>query len=280
MNKYVIRKILVPIDLSETSLSALRTATDIAARSGAQLVLFHVRDNSLDFLGSDYQAEDHSEDIIQALASTIQFKHNIEPVTIMQEGAVAPAILRELFHDSYDLVVMGSHGASGYRESFIGSNTYQVIKFAGCPVLTVQQQRRPVSFNRVLFPVRMVSGALMRYDVVRPLLTPEASSVQVLGLLNPRQDREAGLREEITREALERMHEDNVRSKTFWKDSYAISDDVLIHAQQESSDLIVVTAALDVTHKPFFVGPNVQKIISHSRVPVLSIRKQRVPSLS
>ena len=73
MLPYTIRKIIVPIDLSETSLNALDTAVAIAKRHQSELILLNVIESDLDFLGegngfSSFNNLSHSSDVLTALA--------------------------------------------------------------------------------------------------------------------------------------------------------------------------------------------------------------------
>ncbi|HEY0354910.1 MAG TPA: universal stress protein, partial [Flavisolibacter sp.] len=77
MNPYSYKKILVPVDLSESSLNALETAASLAVRKKARLFILHVEDDSLDFLPNEktgFQTEELSSDVVMALANAIQHK--------------------------------------------------------------------------------------------------------------------------------------------------------------------------------------------------------------
>jgi nucleotide-binding universal stress UspA family protein len=52
-----------------------------------------------------------------------------------------------------------------------------------------------------------------------------------------------------------------------------IAKEVLDHADRSKSDLIVISPAIDVVNKQYFVGPFSQRIINHAKVPVLHIHK-------
>lgn len=279
MNPYSYKKILVPVDLSESSLNALETAASLAVRKKARLFILHVEDDSLDFLPNEktgFQMEELSSDVVTALANAIQHKAELKPVVIRKQGAVTPMILKTASENDCDLIVMGTHGASGYRDCFIGTNTYNVIKYASSPVLSVPPNRKFTTFRKVLFPVRPVTGALVRYDVVKHFLSQD-SQLNILGLSYRRQEREQNTLEEITMEISARIKEDRIIAKTAWGNGNGISEDVISYAGQYHPDLLVVTSSLDVTNKPHFVGPNAQKIINYSKVPVLSIRKIALP---
>jgi nucleotide-binding universal stress UspA family protein len=279
MTVYTIRKIVVPIDLSETSLNALDTAVAIAKEHGAHLCLLNVIENNFDveeeILFSSSLS--NSTDVLTALAGAIQHANDIKPEVIQQEGNVADAIIRYSLMKQSDLIVMGTHGASGYRDGFIGSNTYTVMKHATCPVLSVPPKRKFLSFKKVLFPIRPVTGALLRYDVVSHLLSNHAS-IDVLGLSYRRMEKETNVLDKIIDEIKDKLIIDKVRVNVNWNKGTTIPDDILQFSQESNSDLVIVTSVLDVTTKPGFIGPHSQKIINCSKVPVLTIKKIAVPS--
>jgi len=280
MNSYHIRKIIVPIDLSETSLNALDTAVHMARLHDASLLLLNVIETGFDFFYEDTLVSDSSKssDVLTALAAAIDHTNEVKPVILQQEGNVAETIVRQSFINHCDLIVMGTHGASGFRDGFIGSNAYRVIKNAGCPVLTIPPKRKFSSFKKVLFPIRPVTGALQQYDVVEHFLSGNAV-MDVLGLSYRLMEKESNILDKIIYEIEDRLKLNGTRARSGWNKGTIISDDVLHCAGENNSDLIVVTSALDVTTKSNFIGPHSQKIINCSKVPVLSIKKISVPSL-
>jgi nucleotide-binding universal stress UspA family protein len=146
MSVYKINNVLVPVDLSESSLNALDTAVNIAKKHQAGLKILYVEEYSfrtMQDVSSSYFANTiNSADIINALVGAIQHRHSIKPVVLQEEGNVSDMIIKTSFLHHTDLIVMGSHGASGYRDGFIGNNTYNVIKYAACPVLSVPHKKK------------------------------------------------------------------------------------------------------------------------------------------
>lgn len=282
MNVYPIKKILVPVDLSETSLNALETAAVIAKRHQSEIKILNVDetivgsidDNSL--LGSYGQA---NADVLAALTGAINYSNDKQPGLIKTKGHVVEEIMKAAREEEPDLIVMGTHGASGYRDGFIGSNTYGVIKHAGCPVLTIPSIKKYTSFKRALFPIRAVQGALVRYDFAANFLSPN-STLQVLGLSYLKMERETGLLDRIIEEIREQLDKDKVKVTTSWGQGSSISTDVLHYSQLNNSDLIVLTSVLDISVKPHFIGPHIQRLIHCSRVPILSIKKFGVPAFA
>lgn len=283
MSLYGIKKILVPVDLSETSLNALDTAVALAKKHDAEIALLNVIENKFSFIEENiFQSTGsltNSSDVLSALAGAIQHSSEIQPKLLQEEGNVCDTIIKISLHHQSDLIVMGTHGASGYRDGFIGSNTYSVVKNACCPVLTVPGKKKYQSFRRILFPIRPVSGALMRYDMVCQFLSSQAL-INVLGLSYRSMERETNVLEKIIDEIKDQLDIDRVKTSSLWNSGTSVADDVLLETQRTNSELVVITSVLDVTTKPNFIGPHTQKILHHSKVPVLSIKKINVPALA
>ena len=282
MSFYNIKKILVPIDLSEISLNALDTAVALAKKNDAEIELLNVIENQYNIIDDGFSSTGYltnSADILTALAGAIQHSHEVRPKLLQQEGNVSDTIIKTSLHHQSDLIVMGTHGASGYRDGFIGSNTYNVIKNACCPVLTIPGKKKYSFFRKVLFPIRPVLGALARYDIVCHFLSSQ-SLINVLGLSYRTVERETNVLEKIIDEVKDQLESDKVKTAALWNSGNSVAEDVLLETQRTGSDLVIVTSVLDVATKANFIGPHTQKILHYSKVPVLSIKKINVPALA
>lgn len=282
MSVYKMNRVLVPVDLSESSLNALDTAVNIAKKHKATLHVLHVDENNfqtMEDVGTPYFSNSvNTADVITALVGAIQHTHNIKPVVSIQEGNVAEAIIKTSFLLHADLVVMGAHGASGYRDGFIGNNTYNVIKYASCPVLSVPQKKKNNGFKKILFPIRPVAGALMSYEIVSHFTNP-STVIDVMGLsYRMIIDNTGSVLDTIVGEIKDQLKKDQVTTRAFWNEGIGIADEIVRYTNNTSTDLVIVTSGLDVTSKPKYIGPHAQKIIHCSKSPVLSIKKNTVPS--
>ena len=276
----MIQNILVPVDLSESSLNALNTAVAIAKKHNASIQILHVEENAIDQVDETASFSSTSRlnasDIVTALASTISYSHNIPAGIIVEEGNVSDIIVNKSDKIHADLIVMGSHGASGYRDGFVGSNAYAVIKYATCPVLCIPVRKKVLSFKNLLFPIRPVSGGLVLYDFIRHFTDPN-TTMEVLGLSYKNIEMDTGVLNTIVEEIKDQLKKDQVRTKVFWGEEGIITDDILQCAQQRNPDVLIVTPALDGASKPRFIGPYAQKVINCAKLPILYIKKVMVP---
>jgi len=140
-------KILVPVDFSEHSAEALRTAVALARSYGATLTLLHVYDLAPYALPQGYalftsvEVERLTREFEVQLASTKDeaLKLGAERVdTRLLSGTPAFRIADFAKDAGIDLIVMGTHGRTGARHLFIGSIAERVVRTAPCAVLTVK----------------------------------------------------------------------------------------------------------------------------------------------
>jgi nucleotide-binding universal stress UspA family protein len=274
-----IQRILVPVDLSEPSLNALDTAVEIAKKNSATLIILNIAERNIKFFNKVDSPEyfnNVSEDVLNALAGAIEQRHEITLALKHRKGHVAECIISTSIGELCDLIIMGTHGASGYRENHVGSNTYNVIKYSECPVLTIPPNQKYSSFSKVLFPIRPSNGALARYDVACHFMST-GSILQVLGLPYQKLQKETSILDKIVDEIRYQLHEDKVKVTTCWEKADTIGNDIIRFADANESDLLVITSALDPIAKQDFVGPHTQKLINLSKIPVLIINKNSVP---
>lgn len=278
-----IKSILVAIDFSEPSFNALHTAVCIAEKCKAAIYIIHVQDNIFQFIGANAitinSVVNNSSSILTALANDIEKKSGIKAVLIEEDGYATEAIVKNAVGHKFDLIVMGSYGASGYRNNYIGTTAYSVIKFAPCPVLIIPAEKRWESFERPLFPVRPVMTALRHYDVIRNFLR-ENSTLYILSLSYSGQPGMTSDINELISGMKEKLNRDKVTAKIEVNREGHISQNILAQADLSKSDLIVITPAIDVSPKHFYIGPNAHYILHNARVPVLVINKVNIYAIS
>lgn len=133
-------KILVPTDFSDNASNALDMATEFAKIFKAEITLLYAFYAVYDFAAQateiisniERDAKNQMKDISSRLRQQgVQIDYKII------QGSVATAVTSHAYREEYDLIVMGTQGASGIKKALIGSNTAHVIKDAMTPVLAV-----------------------------------------------------------------------------------------------------------------------------------------------
>lgn len=145
------KKILFPLDFSKTSDNAFLYALEMAKMAKAELVMLH----TFEFPVIDSQSLPLNYAIVYdtiELSNFDQFKEvmnrwravasernldNIEMSHILMDGDLISSIKRVIEQEHIDMVIMGTNGAKGWFETFIGTNTSSVIAKVSVPVLSI-----------------------------------------------------------------------------------------------------------------------------------------------
>jgi len=155
------KKILVPCDFSKPAINAFRFALDIAARSKGTVYLLNVIElpvlhDTVIMPVLNFEAElmkELKEKAEKSFAKIIE-KYSAEGVKVVGEVVFGPPsreIVECVGRQKIDLVVMGSHGASGVREFFVGSNAEKVVRNSPVPVLVIKDYTNG-SIRNIVFP--------------------------------------------------------------------------------------------------------------------------------
>ncbi|REK10258.1 MAG: universal stress protein [Planctomycetota bacterium] len=133
------KRILCPVDFSETSTQALLYAEKLAREMGAELILVHAFDapKSYDDAGQREPADPN----IKAKLQDIKPMYPELPVRRALHAGPPGEVVCWLAQDQQcDLIVMGTHGRSGLMHLLMGSVAEYVLRHAQCPVVVVRDK--------------------------------------------------------------------------------------------------------------------------------------------
>ena len=146
-----IRKILCPTDFSEPSYAALQTAAELAAHFGATLCLLHVTPTMppapTDLLvvstNSEYYEHSMQADAAQRLQTMVRSRvpGDVQAYPLVRSGDAATQIVQAADDEHADMLVISTHGLTGWRHLVFGSVAETVVRLARCPVLTTHNAR-------------------------------------------------------------------------------------------------------------------------------------------
>lgn len=140
------KKILCPTDFSEPSRAALDAAAELAMRNHADLYLVHVvpvvptlpPDPNFLLAVPEYERALHADaqrqlDLLRAEMMTM----GLEVQVIVGHGSAAHEIVRVANDEKVDLIVIATHGTTGWEHAMFGSVAEKVVQLAKRPVLTI-----------------------------------------------------------------------------------------------------------------------------------------------
>jgi hypothetical protein len=281
MKPFTIQKILIPIDFSETSLLAIEHAAFTAQLYKAELVLLHVVEKyweKISIITPELEVkvpEDFMMSIekkLEEVAEDIRSKYGVKSDCITSNGNIFTEIMSVSKEKHVDLVVMGTHGASGIAEFFVGSNTYKVVTKSSCPVLSVQGTTTRFGYKDILLPIDDSMHSRQKVNHAIVLAKQFASKLHVLGLPDKDLD-DVDMRvfEVKLTQIVEYAHKCGVLcDKTSVKGANQAKV-TLDYANNNPTDLIVIMTDQEESITGRLIGTYAQQIVNHSKIPVMSI---------
>lgn len=152
MDPRAVKKILVPTDFSELSGEAVQTAVAFAKVFGASIELCHVFVEPAYILPPPVDMASFPFDLAQILdrvqngldGERDRVKGTgVTVTTTTLSGRAAPEIVAHAKKTGVDLIVMGTHGRSGFQHALLGSVAERVVHHSPCPVLVVPMRHPP-----------------------------------------------------------------------------------------------------------------------------------------
>ena len=145
------KKIVCPTDFSEPACKAIKAAGEMAEKFSAELILLHVvgpvpvLETPTGLAGFDVAAyqQELSDSAKASLQNRVE-KHVSESVNVRSmvvHGEAAHEIVRVANEEGADLIVLSTHGESGWRHRIFGSVPDKVIRLAECPVLMIHMSK-------------------------------------------------------------------------------------------------------------------------------------------
>jgi len=141
---FIPTKILVPLDFSSSSDAALETASDLAEHFHAELYLLNVipmplGTKTVSFPESDlHRAEGNAERQL-AMCEAALLSKGIKASSNIEIGDdVVGSIMQAIEREHVDMIVISTHGISGWRPTIFGSIAEKVVKNVQCPLLLLR----------------------------------------------------------------------------------------------------------------------------------------------
>jgi nucleotide-binding universal stress UspA family protein len=292
-------RVLCPVDESEFSARALRYAVALADVYRSQLTILNVRPLLLPpALWLEYPVAPLLEPVDlnaeeERLWAFVRDAAGPTLATVtIREGSIGPEILRTARSLTADLIVMGTHGRSGFEHSLLGSVAENVLRHAPCPVLTVPrraQEPTVVPFKNILCAIDFSHDSQHALELSRSLAQAAAGRLVLVHSLEQFSGMESKVtahfnvsefRRTFEREAKQRLEAlVPANARTGCEVSVLVvhgraSREVLRVAAAYEADLIVLGVhgrnVVDLT----LFGSTTQHVLHRAEIPVLTVPRK------
>lgn len=274
----VMKKILVPIDFSADSINALELAISIANIVGANVRMIHVKKSKnfeLPFYFKDFDLvigkslDDFMNILIERYKGIVknQFDYKI------REGNIYKEITNQAKYDDSYMIIMGTHGVSGFEEMWIGSNAFRVVSNSPCPIITIRNGFSNKNLKNIVMPIDLSNDTRQKVPFVTELAKYFNATVHIVGVSETTDTALINKITKYTTQVEEYLKEKGVPCTKTSLTGSNITDLTIDYAIKVKAEMIAIMTE-QIKNTAFWLGPFAQQMVNHSPVPVLSIHSQ------
>jgi nucleotide-binding universal stress UspA family protein len=272
-----IRRIAVPTDYSAAADVALEYAIEMAKKFNSDIALIHVLEEGAYagiFAPSDkteYVMREKAQMRLQDEAHRLEKEHGIRVSQQVRSGRIYDQIIEAANDAEADLIIMGTHGVSGWAEFFVGSNAFRVVTQSACPVLSIQGHAKKSGFKNIILPMDRTPETRQKVRYAAEIAKKYGSTIHIGSmLLDDSEEVRFDFAKKIKQvtDYLDRegiAHEEN----TLVGDNLATM--TMNYAESKRGDLVVIMTEQEYNLTGFLMGPFAQQVVNHCKIPVLSI---------
>lgn len=272
------KKILVPTDFSDQAFNALKAAAGIARKSNAEIVLLHIIDlpqETMDMIQPGYDLPEimffkqHAETRLTQIALSPELS-GLTVSQILKLGRTFNEVTIVAKDNNIDLIVMGSHGASGFKELFIGSNTEKVIRTSEVPVLAIKGDQSDVKFDKVVVANDFTEDIKESFEQIIQFLKSNGGKPHFLMVNTPNNFKPTHVAEEIVRGFLSQFELEEYEFSIY--NDLDIEKGILNFAERVNADLIAMGTHGRKGFARFLNGSISEDLMNHSPRSIITFK--------
>lgn len=275
------KKIIVPIDFSQHSEYALEAASILAKKNNSQILALHMLEIS-DSMLINSDNEQHAKVVFFLKLAEQKFEtflnkdylNGVEVVPIVKHFKVFSEVSNVAKEHSADLIVMGSHGTSGFSEIFVGSNTEKVVRHSEIPVLIIKNQPTSMEYKNVVFASDFSDESIKPYINASNLLTSFGSDIHLLYVNVPGELFKSSSEMEETMTGFLTKADGNLNrmNAVNYVSDVSVERGILTFARKINADLIVIPTHGRKGLAHFFEGSISEDLANHANRPVMTFK--------
>ena len=272
------KRILVPTDFSKHAEYALKVAAQIARKNNSEIILLHMLE--LPHQGNDAinggsaipQIMLYKEKAIEKLEDLmdVDFLDGINVSEIIQFEKAFAGILSISKKNDVDLIVMGSHGVSGFEEMFIGSNTEKVVRTSEIPVLVIKNEVPSFEVKNMVFASDFSPEISKPFEKLLEFATLFGAHLNLVMINTPNSFKSTAIAEKIMSEFVEKYNLSNYSLNIY--NDVNVEKGILNFAAKVNADLIGMCTHGRTGFSHFFNGSISEDLVNHTVKPVITFK--------
>lgn len=281
------KSILVPIDFSPNSLNALEFAVQIARHTKGTVTVFNsyyvTISDGLNAPPVEYIeaiTKETEQEHLARLTKAVHKYENVRSADEQQKIDIRPMLMQGLATDNiealaetgdYDMIAMGTKGASGFSEILWGSITSHVVKRVKLPVLVVPFGSRFQGIDRILYATNFNEHDVQALDMLKEFSDYFEAEITCLHICT---DPKKQAREAQRMQELEENYWFTPMKKLNFRlvNSTSVEKGIMEYVKEQDEDLIAVAPEDRTFLANLFHSSVTQKLTFHTDTPMLVVK--------
>ena len=268
----MLSEIIVGIDFSTTSEKALRLAVDIANRTSSNILMVWVE-------VAEYTREKVKAKFDSLIAECTPSLNGKQISYLMVEGKVSAALNEVVLKRDASLLVIGTHGKSGFDETFAGANAYKTVAGCSVPVLTIRETFDfGKALEKIILPIDSSVDTRQKvpWTIEFAKMFPKAE-IFVLGLFSFKAKELKAIVKGYVESVEKLLHNKNMKCSVEYRDSDNSTITTINFANEIGADMIVIMKEQEKTFaNMIYLGPYALQMINQSPFPVLTVPSKQI----
>ncbi len=267
------KTIIVPIDFSNESLTGLDLALTLAGKSGAGIQMVHVLTGTKDLPHGvletkRLEAKINFEDILQEYKTKMDKKISLS--YIIKEGKVHKEVDNQAgsFEDS--VIVLSTHGRSGFEELFIGGNAYKIVSTSRKPVFSVRNCRNIVKINKIVLPLDITFQTREKVSYTAKIAKMFNSEIHIVTLASTKSKSIVKKLDNYSEQVGLFLKKHEIPFKVEHLHGSNLTDITLDYARSINADLISIMTEQEKNVASLLLGNYAHQMINKAVIPVMS----------
>jgi len=274
------KKILVPTDFSEQASNALEVAYHIAKKSGAELTVMNVIEDttvySVHYTGDlSLSGMEDKLFVVRMVHKTkndlaaIQDKYSdINIKTAIRIGRIYHNVKDFIEDEGFDFVVMGTTGSSGIEEFLIGSNAEKIVRHSKCPVLTIHGKADNFDFKNIVYATGLEEESEYCIRIVKELQKVYDSKIHFVRINTPNNFESDKVALPGLKEYAEKCGFTNYDVHVYNESSE--EEGIIYFADYVKADMIALATHGRTGFAHLLTGSIAEDVVNHAKRPVLT----------
>jgi nucleotide-binding universal stress UspA family protein len=275
------KKILVGIDFSDCSINALEHALTIADKANSDVVMIWVNkpDHSKEIFTSEPNnlLEEVDKRFKQLVEKYKPGLENNELTFLVKEGKIYEEIVKAADEIASFLIIIGTHGASGFEAFWVGSNAYKIVSATERPIITI---RGGVdisrSIQRVVLPIDSTLETRQKVPMTALIAKYFEAEIHLLAVYTTVFKDVRQRVDEYVQQVERYLVENEVKYVSEHLEAENITESTIDYATKINANLISIMDEQERKASNLWLGPYAQQMINQSPVPVLCIHARNV----